>query len=64
MNSTLYIWGRHPGLPGDAGRWGRIPLGQLHVTSAESLEEVAARYRAAYPGQEFVVAASRPENSK
>lgn len=56
-----YIWGRHQGLPGDAGRWGVIK--PLHLNSdaiPDDLEVIAQRYRDAYPEQQFVVSERKP----
>lgn len=62
---TKRIWGRHPGLPGDAGRWGVV--GYKTLNSAfyydDNLERIAQRYRDRFPEQEFVVAEEPPKES-
>lgn len=57
-----HLWNRHPGLPGDAGRWGVVKptlLNSIRIIP-EDLEVIAQRYRETYPGQEFVVSEGKP----
>lgn len=66
-HTPFMLWSRGKGGNGPCPccrTWGTVKPNFLLWASAEAGEEVADRYRRTYPGQEFIVSATKPAESE